>query len=169
MDKDPIQDMIDALVKYQQSNREPAVAEPANDFEKAVNKWHELQMLQTTVKDALKPVNEDEKEQRDALAAGLVAFLGADLKEGNNDYKLSNKRKLKLGYKVERKIDETQVVLTREEYQKAAKPGDAPFEDLLRVKYDLAIAPWRKLSAEGTKAFSKAVVTKVASPTLAVD
>ncbi|MGL5737166.1 MAG: DUF7173 family protein, partial [Beijerinckiaceae bacterium] len=141
-----LEHVMKELAAYQAINRRPAVDEPANAFEQAVNEWYALQSLQDAVKTAMKRVNEAERTMRDALADSLRKHMKADLKEGVNAYSLSNGRKLKLSHNIDRKIDETGLADSRKFYAENATEGDPAFDALLRVKYELNVAPWRKLS-----------------------
>lgn len=153
-------------------NRPPVVEEPSNPFEEAVNRWAELAELQDAVKTAMKILNEEEREARDGLAASLGAYFRdrpQGLKEGVNDYKLSNGRKLKFTYGIDRKIAESALATARKAYEEAADAGDPAFDTLLRTKYELNTAPWRKLSIEAASAFSRCLTSKEKAPTLVVD
>lgn len=157
----------DALDRYSLVNRQPAVDEPANDFEKAVNDWDEAFDLLQKLKSMLKPLEASERQMRDGIADSLKAHLKDNLKEGVNSYELSNGRVLKLNHKVNRTVVASMIPAAREAYKEAG--GDKSFDDLLRVKYELQIAPWRKLDNETQTAVSRMIVSKLAAPTLEVD
>lgn len=164
---DHLSRIIDALSWYQQGNRQPAIPEPTDDFERFVNSWEEMKALQDEIKALLKPLDADERKARDAIAESLRGFFGDKLKEGVNNYELSNLRKLKFTHKVDRKIEPSLIPVARAAYEKT-KP-DQSFDDLLRVKYELAAAPFKKLQGEAATAVSRMLVTNVAAPTLEVD
>lgn len=167
---DHLTTILAALHSYERSNKQPAVEDPANDFEKAVNDHYELQMLLEEVKKALKPLEVQERAQRDAIAASLTAHYGDGINEGVNNYVMSNMRKLKFTYEVDRKIDESQLATARAEFD-AAADKQGTFDDLLRVKYELQKRPWNKLLKGGDAylAIAKCIVSKPKAPTLEVD
>ena len=104
---------------------------------------------------------------RDGIATSLNAYFADKLKEGVNNYALSNGRKLKYTYAVDRKIDSGHVQVARDAY--ALTDATAPFDDLLRVKYELAKTPWKKLDGEAALAASRMITSKPAAPVLVVD
>lgn len=163
-----------ALQRVSESNWSPAIEDPANDFEVSVNDWREQQALIADIKKLLRPLEEDERAARDAIAASLRTYFGAELKEGVNTYSLSNGRKLKMGHKIDRKIDESMVDVARDAYRKALEDPanwgpEKSFDELLRIKYELAVAPFKKLSTAAATAVSRMIVAKPAAPTLEVD
>lgn len=161
-----IHSALDMLVAL---NRHPqAVDEPTNDFETAVNEWFALQRLQEEIKSLMKPVDQEERTKRDALAASLRAFYGENLKEGVNNYELSNHRVLKFENKVKREIDASALENAKDEYEKAPTPG-VLFTDLLRVKYELEKRPYNKLGPASTKAVSHMITSKLEAPTLRIE
>lgn len=160
----------DALDRYSQSNRIPAIEEPANDFEVAVNEWDELDQLQKEIKKLLKALSEDEAAKRKGLAESLSAYFATDLKEGVNSYALSSGQKLKLTHKITRTVEPSMIEVARKAYEAVAGgAGTTPFDDLLRVKYELQVTPFRKLDPEATNAVSRMIVAKPATPMLEVD
>lgn len=165
--------LIKALTEYRDSNRRPAIDEPGNDFEKVVNDHYQLDMLMAEVKKAMKPLETDERKIRDGIAASLNAYYRADgrtLNEGVNNYELTNGRKLKYTYAVERKIEPSMIAVARAKFEAA---GDklGTFDDVLRVKYELEAKPWKKLinGGEAFLACSEMIVAKDKAPTLEVD
>lgn len=170
--KDHLQRIADALERYGMMNHQPAVDEPANDFEKIVNEYAALQAMIEEVKSLLKPAEAAERRLRDGIADSLRAFYGVDLKEGMNSYELSNGRFVKFTHKVDRKIEPSMVVAAREGYDAAPdKPAGVAFDDLLRVKHELAATPFKKLAAgsAASNAVSRMIVAKFAAPTVKVD
>ncbi len=162
----------EAFIRLSESNREPAVAEPANEFEVAVNQHYDVVGLVEESKKLMKLVLADELEQRKALAETLRTHHGDKLKEGNNDYKLSNGRKLKLGHEIERKIADSEFANSREAFTKADDvPAGVTYDGLFRVKFELNKTEWKKLpkGGEAFKALGQAIVTKFKTPTLKVD
>lgn len=169
---DYLADLLAGLQTYQQGNRPPAVETPANGFEQSVNQHYELAGILAKVKDLLKPVEAAERKLRDGIAQSLQDFYGDDLKEGVNDYELTNGRKLKYTYKVDRKIDAGLVEVARAKYDQAAdRPDKFTFDALLRVKYELDAKQWKQLATGGPAymAASEMLVAKPAAPTLVVD
>ena len=168
---DQITRMLMALQMYGKLNFRPAVEEPADDFERAVNDHNNLQAFIAEVKDLLKPHETEERTKRDALAVSLNSYFGSKLKEGVNTYTLSNGRKLKYTYKVDRKVDNAQVAVARAAFDESVdKPTDMVFDEMLRVKYELAAASYKKVTGEAAKlAVSRMLVTKAAASTLTVD
>ena len=169
--QDKLAKIIAEVERYNGLNRPLAVEEPANDFEGVINTWDEAQQLATFLKGLIKPYVEAEKKQRDAIVAVLNPWLEerGELKEGVNSYELSNGRALKYTYAIDRKVDTTSVANTRKDYETAATAEDPAFDDLLRVKYELEIKPFRKLSDEAAKAVSRMVTSKPKSGELEVD
>jgi len=165
---DHITRIAKGLDDYQLLNRQPAVEEPANEFEKSVNALAELQNLRAKIASLTKALDVDEKRLREGVAASLTAYFAANLKEGTNNYELSNGRFVKFGHKVDRKIDESMLTVARADYA-AATGVDKPFDDLLRVKYELAAAPYKLLTAAQRHAVSRMMTTKNASPTVVID
>jgi len=162
--------MAKAIEAYDLSNKRPAVDEPANDFEVAVNEWAALQDFLTELKDLMKPLLAEERRARDEIAFALKEFYSDNLKEGMNNYELSNHRKLKFGLRIDRKIEPGELAIAREAFEKATGGhNDQTFDDCIRVKYELAATPWKKLTGAAKKAFSRCIITKHAAPTLAVD
>jgi len=168
---DRVSRLLSALEMYGLANHRQAVEEPADDFERAVNDHNDLQAFIAEVKDLLKPHETEERTKRDALTVSLNSYFGSKLKEGVNTYTLSNGRKLKYTYKVDRKVDNAQVAVARAAFDESAdKPAGMVFDDMLRVKYELADAPYKKVTGEAAKlAVSRMLVTKAAASTLTVD
>jgi hypothetical protein len=164
--------LIEGLEALRAANRRPAVDEPANPFEEAVNEYDDLKDVISEVEALLKPLKTIEREKRDGIADSLRQYFGAKLKEGVNNYPLSNGRKLKFTHAVERKVDAAMVEVARQQYEAADdKPAGQTFDDLLRVKYELAKTPWKKLLNGGAAsvAFSRCLETKFAASKLEVD
>jgi hypothetical protein len=162
--------IIADLQKYKKSNKRLAVDEVANDFESVVNAHDQLAALVAEVTSSLKPLQAEERIARDGIAASLITFFGGKLKEGVNDYVLSNLRKLKFTYKVERKIEDSMLSVARAKFD-AATDKVGTFDDLLRVKYELDVKSWKKLlsGGEAHKAVSEMLVAKPSAPTIEVD
>ena len=169
--QDKLAKIIAEVERYKGLNRPLAVEEPANDFEGVINTWDEAQQLATFLKGLIKSYVEAEKKQRDAIVAVLNPWLEerGELKEGVNNYELSNGRALKYTYAIERKVDTPSVAIAREAYKEAATVGDPAFDELLRIKYELEVKPFRKLSEEASKAVSRMVTAKPKSAELEVD
>jgi len=160
----------DSVLKYSQANHRPAVDEPANDFERGINTLHDLQSFIAEVKSLLKPIEAAERKLRDANADSLRVHFGHDLKEGTNTYEMSNGRKIKFNNKITRTVDVSGFVKAREAYADAKDGhGGQTFDDLFRVKYEVAMAPLKKLTGEAAKAVSHCIETKYAAPELKVD
>lgn len=160
-----------ALAHYTETNHRPAVDEPANDFEVAVNELHEMQTLLQAMKAIMKPLEADEKEMRQAMADSLIAHFGEGLKEGMNDYELSNRRKLKFKHGVSRSIDAGMIAGARKAYSETGEPTPVAFDDLLRPKYDLDKTQWKKLlkGSAAFNAFAQCMTAKPSSPSIEVD
>lgn len=158
------------LKTHQESNKRLAIDEPANDFEKVVNAHDQLATLIDEVKKTLKPLEVEERTMRDGIAASLDAFYGDKLVEGVNNYQLSNMRKLKYTYAVERKIEPSMVAVARAKFE-AATDKTGAFDDVLRIKHELDAKAWKKLPAGGEAfmACSEMIVAKPKAPTLEVD
>lgn len=162
--------IIADLKQYQKSNKRLAVDEAANAFEEAVNAHDQLAALLDRVQSATKPLAAEERQMRDGIAASLIAFFKDGLTEGVNTYVLSNLRKLKFTYKVERKVDMAMVAVAREKFA-AAEDKVGTFDQLVRVKMELEVKPYRKLPHGGAAwlAISEMLVSKPAAPTIEVD
>jgi len=86
-----------------------------------------------------------EMTMRKAIANNVVTSLGDNLKEGVNNWNMSNGRSLKLTHKIDRKIDEAQIAMAREEYAKVNDSDGVTFDQLLRIKYELEVREFRKI------------------------
>lgn len=170
MDHAAIDKLIEELCLLRQRNHRAAIedAEPGS-FEAAVNDWHDLSQIVGFVKDTLKPLETQEREKRVAISSSLFTYFGDSLKEGVNNYPLSNGRKLKYSYGVDRKVAEAELEVAKKSYLDSAQPSDPKFDELLRIKYELEMKSFRKLSPEGRLAVSRMVTSKPKSPTLEVD
>lgn len=161
------------LVAFGKSNRQPAIEEPVDDFEKSVNDYDDVKALQQKLADLKKVVDTEERRQRDGLADSLRDFFAAGLKEGVNDYTLSNGRKLKLTHGVDRKIDNSQLAVARAAFEQVGTDGeeDLPctFDALLRPKYEIVAAEKKKLGVLAWAAFSRCITSKFKAATLVVD
>lgn len=114
-----------------------------------------------------------------AQAAGLLKTLEMDMRkaiaqsvfpnpvEGTNTHTLPDGRKLKLTHKYTRSLDESQIESTRAAYMELNdRPVD--FDDLLKVRYELATTAYRKLEV-GTPAsltISQMITVKPSAPSL---
>ena len=109
-----------------------------------------------------------EMTMRKAIANNVVTSLGDNLKEGVNNWNMSNGRSLKLTHKVDRKIDEAQIAMAREEYAKVNDSDGVTFDQLLRVKYELAVAEFRKIEDKvgAALAVSRMLVSSTPAPVL---
>lgn len=170
MNRAHLERILNSLDRERQVNHRLAVDEPANDFENTVNEWHELSTLLAHMKSLIKPLEAEERKFRDAISDSLRAFYAAELKEGMNNYELSNGRKLKFGHKVDRKVETSMVGVAREEYAKAPVEG-VPFDAIIRVKYELEARQYKKTltSPAALAALGRMITTKFAAPTLEVD
>ena len=140
--------LMNQLKRFIESNRQPAIDAPANDFEQVVNDHAELQAIIADVEAALKPVKTAERKYRDSIAASMDAYLGEELKEGVNNYELSNGRTLKYTRTLERKVDDSALDTARKVYAEADDvPAGVAFDDLLRVKYELDKRMYNKLES----------------------
>lgn len=170
MDLTAIDKLIEELRLFRQRNHRAAIEDAApGSFEAAVNDWHDMNQIVGYVKDTLKPLETQEREKRAAISSSLNSYFGDGLKEGVNSYTLSNGRKLKYNYGVDRKVAEAELEVAKKAYLDTAQPSDPKFDELLRIKYELEMKSFRKLSAEGRLAVSRMVTSKPKSPTLEVD
>lgn len=162
--------IIADLQRYKKSNKRLAVDEALNDFEKVVNEHDQLSALIAEVESTVKILKAEERIMRDGIAASLTTFFGKALKEGVNNYVLSNLRKLKFTYKVKREIEMSMVSVARAKFE-AATDKVGSFDDLLRLKYELDKKAWNKIAAggEASKAVSEMIVAKPEAPTIEVD
>lgn len=161
------------LTTFMQANHQLAVEETENTFEENVNDWDEISRELAKVKALTKVLAAEEKKQRDAVASSLQAFLkGNDrLKEGVNNYELSNGRTLKYTYKLTRTIEPSLIDTARAQYYGLTPEANptVDFDDLLRLKYELVAAPFKKLDNEQLGAISPMLTTKPAACDLVVD
>lgn len=129
--------------------------------------WDAVRAQIEEIEKTLKPLKARELEMRKALAESIQAALGDQLKEGMNIYKLEDGRSLALGYKLDRKIEESEIPAAREAYTQL---NDRPveFDALLRVKYELSKRDFDKLSDSAKAAISDMIITKPAAPTLEI-
>ena len=105
-----------------------------------------------------KPMIEREQELRKEVAA---LFFDAP-EEGTNTLDLAQGWKLKLGYKLDRKLDEAALPAVCEQLRAVGFNPDT----LLRYKPELEIKSYRALDASTKAVFDAALTTKPASPTL---
>lgn len=146
-----------------------AIEEPANEFESAVNDWYALRKQIADLKAKLKPLESAERKQRDAIAESLRTYFADRLKEGVNNYELSNGRKLKLTHKVDRKLEVSMLALAREEYGRANDTDGLAFEDVIEMRPSLNLSNYRKVGSVAATALSHMITSKLAAPTLEVD
>lgn len=155
------------------------MSEEPETFEQYVDRWDGLkakaaalvaqkQALTKEIDAELKTIAETEMAMRKAIAESVKEALGDKLKEGVNRFDMADGRKLKFSYDLTRTIDESQIDVARQEYSKV---NDAPvtFDELLRVKYELAKKEWNKLGAGGKAAVSAMITTKPAAPTMEIE
>lgn len=150
----------------------PAVETPDNAFEQAVNQWSDTAAKIAAIKAELKIMEAAERKMRQGITNSLVAFFGDDLKEGVNNYELSNGRTLKFTHKVTRTLDADKLREAEQQFNEANDvPSDVHFDDLVRIKYEVSVSTLRKLDVNGTayRAFAHAMTTKPATPLLDID
>jgi len=100
----------------------------------------------TTAIDAeIAKIAEVELTMRKTITDSLKVSLGAKLTEGVNNVPLENGRSLKMTNKIDRKVDEASISMSREEYAKTNDNDGVTFDQLLRVKYELNITEFRKI------------------------
>lgn len=129
---------------------------PATTFESYVDQWLKLA-------DALDEIKTQELLMRKAIAAS--AFPAP--KEGTNNFVMADGRKLKLQHKISRSLEEAMIPQVRAEYE-LLNHRPVVFDELLKVKYDLAIVEYRKLDDAALVIVSKMVTSKAGAPGLEV-
>lgn len=129
-------------------------------FEEYVDEWLKVKAEAARLKDL-------EMTMRLAIMGSVKNHLGEAFKEGANTHKMADGRKITVTHKVNRTIDQTQIDVIREEYNRL-NDRPIPFDDLLKVKYDLVIGPYRKLDGKAAEIFSDLVTTKDGSPEVKV-
>lgn len=112
---------------------------------------------------------ENEMVMRKAISASLKTAIGDKLKEGVNKWPLSNGRSLKLTNKIDRKIDEPQIALAREEYVKANDTDGVTFDQLMRIKYELNVSEFRKIENKPAAALAVSRMLIASAPTSSLE
>ena len=148
-------------------------------FEEYVQDWDGTKVKIANLVDQKKRLTSDidaeivklaatEMTMRKAIANNVVTSLGDNLKEGVNKWSMSNGRSLKLTHKIDRTIDESQIAMAREEYAKVNDSDGVTFDQLLRIKYELAVAEFRKIedNAGASLAVSRMLVSSTPAPVL---
>lgn len=137
-------------------------------FEEYVSEWDALAGEKAKLEKKLKPIKDREIAMRKEIVAGLVQTMGDQVKEGVNKFVLPDGRTLKFNYKLERKVDEALLPAVKEEYA-ALNSATVPFDDLLRVKYEIDKRSFNKLADAALLTFSKMVTTRETSPELTIE
>lgn len=140
----------------------------SEDFLTYVNTWDDLNAQIAKLKAKLKPLEDQEKKMRQALADSIKTALGEKLREGVNRYELPDGRAIKLTNKLDRKIEVAEIANAREAYSKQ-NDQPIPFDAILRTKFELDKREWDKLPDEAQKAISRMIITKPAMPTLEIE
>lgn len=135
------------------------------EFIQYVEEWNQLCADIAKLEAKLKPLKAKEMAMRKAIVDSVGN--AQPLMEGMNSYQLDATRKLAIGYKLDRKIEEPAIALAREEYNKLNNRPVA-FDQLLRVKYELNKRDYDKLSEPGKLAVSRMITTKPAAPTVEI-
>lgn len=135
----------------------------ANTFEEYVDEWDVLVGKIKKAEAELKPLKDLEKQMRLAIVEAAKKAAGSTWKEGTNTLVLADERKLKINYKLDRKIDEGSMQDARDEF---AKLNDTPctFDEIFRVKHELDKKNYSKLGSGALTAVSRCLVTKEATP-----
>lgn len=127
-------------------------------FEEYVTAWDQIGEVMRTLKDL-------EMDMRKRITAH--AFPTPT--EGTNTATLADGRKLKLSHKITRSVDEAAIQTARQAYE-LVNDRPVPFDELLKVKYDLATTPFRKLEV-GSAAYlavAHMITAKPGAPALEV-
>lgn len=132
----------------------------AQTFEEYVDEW-------LSIKKEAKRLAELEMNMRKAIMQSIRNAKGDEFKEGANTLAMGDGRKITCTHKVNRIIDQSQIEVIREEYN-ALNDRPVPFDDLLKVKYDLVIGPFRKLEGRALEVISDLVTSKEGSPEIVV-
>jgi hypothetical protein len=137
-------------------------------FDEYVTEWDGLVAQLEAHKKTMKPIISKEMEMRKAIFAAVSAAMGRTFKEGMNNYSLPDGRVLKVDNPIDRVIDESSIVMARAHYEMLNdKPID--FDDLLRIKYELAKANYNKLTDEGKRVVAQMFTSKQGSISVKLD
>jgi len=129
---------------------------PAPSFEEFVKRWE-------VIASAVKTLQLVERTHRDAIIK--AAFPTPRI--GVNTHNLPDGTQLKATIKTTRSVIESMIAPTRAEYELLNEPG-VPFDNLLRVKYELEVAQWRKIDGHALRVVSRMLETKQGAPSLEV-
>ena len=136
----------------------------SDPFIKYIDQWDGLVAEIEVLKKALKPLVEKEMEMRKAIVGSIDATQ--PITEGTNKFLLTDMRKLKIVQKINRMIETPAIEATRALFLEQNDTGGVTFDELLRVKYDLAKAKFDKLPEAAALIASRMITTKLAAPEL---
>lgn len=136
-------------------------------FEEYVADWDKVCAEKTKLEAKLKPLKDKELAMRKAISESLSTALGATLREGVNTFVMQDGRSLKYTHEVKREVEKGEIANARAEYEKL-NDRELPFDMLLRQKYELDKAAWKKLTPAQQKAVSRMLTTKLGTPTLEI-
>lgn len=139
----------------------------SDPFIEYVNKWDAIVAQIEELNKQLKPLKAKEMEMRKAIADSIGK--AQPLKEGVNKFPLTDGRVLKLTQKIDRKIEEPAIEVTRELFEHQNDTNGVTFDDLLRVKYEISKRDLDKLPEPAAKVVSRMITSKEAAPELMFD
>lgn len=130
-------------------------------FEEYVTAWDELCQKKAKLEKQLKPIKDEEMKMRKHITEALIAAKGSDLKEGANSFELVDGRTLKFANDIKREIENSEIENARKAYNDINDKGeDIPFDNLLRVKFELNLPDYRKLTEAQQKAIADMITSK---------
>ena len=136
----------------------------SDPFIKYIDQWDGLVAEIEVLKKTLKPLVEKEMEMRKAIVGSIDATQ--PIAEGTNKFLLTDMRKLKIVQKINRTIETPAIEATRALFLEQNDTGGVTFDELLRVKYELAKAEFDKLPEAAALIASRMITTKSAAPEL---
>ena len=141
------------------------------EFEGYVAQWDTLCGDIKDAKRALKKLTDREMAMRKHITEQCLRALGDEAKhEGVNKYEMPDGRVIKITTGITRKVDALHIEAARQAYAQANdRPAGVAFDDLLRVKYELAVAPLRKLEGQALSAATRMFTSTPTSPKVELD
>lgn len=108
----------------------------------------------------LERIKERELQLRNKIAAAYFAIPN----EGVNNYPLSDGWVLKMNYKINRTVDKASL----EQFVQKLREEHIPVDDLIKLKPELAVTEYKKLTEDQRKLFDNVLVIKAGTPSLEV-
>ena len=127
--------------------------------DEVLNKWYAARQAAAEAKSII------EAEQALRKEVAMLFFLTP--KEGVNNYELTAGYKLKLTYKIDRKVEEAAIDMVRKQLEEIG----VSIDPLIEYKPSLSTKEYKSLvqvNANAAKVFEQCLVIKPASPTLEI-